>query len=116
MLIQARNVNRRNELDDGRREENGGRETRRSAARCGAVPRKKKKKKRTSEVEKTRELVCGTAAAIDDVEEVQRYPVVVQWPTANFGISSNNREDRKNSGYPRDKLCAPSRAEPRGRP
>lgn len=23
-----------------------------------------------------------------------------RWPTANFGISSNNREDRRNSGYP----------------
>lgn len=45
MLIQARNVNRRNELDDERREENRGRETRRSAERCGAVPRKRKEKK-----------------------------------------------------------------------
>lgn len=64
----------------------------------------RREKRRTGKLEKTRELVCSTAVG-DAEEEVRRYPVV-RWPTTNFGISSNNREDRRNSGYPRDMLYA----------
>jgi len=103
MLIQARNVNRRNELDDeGSRR---GRRIEEEGIRASDSERKKGKGTRERpRAGETRELVCGGGAA---------------WlhggPTSNFGISSNNREDRRNSGYSRH-MYVHSRAEPHSRP